>query len=127
MNQSNTTLQSSTSPLTAANKVSAWEDFILRHTHPGNLALHFVSMLMFYGSPVALLLTQNHYWCVPFFLSGLVGTGGHYLFRDGGVSVKESTSSPTVVFFVLIMFYKIARGTYFQEIAQAKQKQGPRQ
>ena len=106
----------------SAEKVSAWDLFVLRHTRPGNLVLHFISMLMFYGAPVALFFTHNLYWCVPFFLSGLVGTLGHYLFKDGGVSVRESTSSPTVVFFVLIMFYKIAQGKYLAEIDRARCK-----
>ncbi len=100
--------------------IPAWESFVLRHTKPGNLAVHFVSFLMFCGAPIAALLTWNPWWMIPFFASGLVGSLGHYLFNESNVSLNEATSDARVPFFVALIFYNIAKGTYAAEIAKAR-------
>ncbi len=102
--------------------LDAWDLFVLRHTKPGNLAVHFVSFLMFFGAPVLALLTWDPWWLLAFFLSGGVGAAGHYAFDDAGVSLREATSTPTVPFFVAIMFYKLARRTYWADVAAARTK-----
>ncbi len=107
--------------------VTAWDSFVLRHTKTGNLVVHFISALMFYVAPVIALITWNPWWTVPFFLSGGVGALGHYAFRDAGVSLKEATFTPTVPLFVMIMFYKLARGTYFDDVEAARAKISARQ
>lgn len=112
-----------TSILGVVTALTGWESFVLRHTRPGNLAVHFASMLLFFGSPLAALLLWSPWPLLGFAVSGAVGTAGHYLFHDGTVSVRESTSQPEVPYFVLVMFWKIARGTYGQEIAAARAKQ----
>lgn len=100
--------------------LTAWERFVLRHTKPGNLAIHFLSMLLFYGSPLVALIAWSPWPLVGFVISGAVGTAGHYLFRDGTVSVRESTSQPEVPYYVVVMFWKIARGEYAAEIERAR-------
>lgn len=102
--------------------LTAWERFVLRHTRPGNLAIHFVSMLLYFGSPLVALLLWSPWPLVGFVVSGVVGTSGHYLFRDGSVSVRESTARPEVPYYVVVMFWKIARGEYGREIAAARAK-----
>lgn len=105
-----------------AEPITAWDQFVLRHTKPGNLAVHFVSAVMFYGAPVAAVLTWDPWWLAAFALSGVVGAAGHYLFDDGGVSVREATFTPAVPFFVGIMFFKLASGTYADDLATARSK-----
>jgi hypothetical protein len=104
--------------------LTPWERFVLRHTHRGNLALHFVSMLMFFGAPVVALVLWSPWPLLAFMTSGLVGTAGHYLFRDGTVSARESTSQPEVPYYVLRMFWLLARGRYAHEVAAAQAKRG---
>jgi len=103
-------------------QMTAWDFFVLRHRRTGNLVFHFVSALLFFGSPIAALLLWNPWFLVGFSVSGVVGTSGHYLFRDGGVSLRESSAAPEVPYFVVVMFYKLARGSYRVDVAAAETK-----
>lgn len=71
---------------------------------------------MFYGGPIFALGTGHWWGWLAFFSSGAVGALSHALPGDGRVDVRESTSSPRVVFYVTVMFWHIARG---QDIAAA--------
>ncbi len=102
--------------------LTEWDRFVIRHRQPGNLAIHFVSFLFFFGSPIAALVFRSWWLLVPFFLSGLVGAAGHYIFDDGGVSVREATSSPQVVMFNVRMVYKVLSGSYGNDIRAALAK-----
>ncbi len=102
--------------------LTTWERFVLRHTQPGNLAVHFVSLLLFFGSPLVALIAWSPWPLLGFVFSGAVGTLGHVLFRDGAVSVRESTSQPEVPYYVVRMFWLLARGRYAGEIAAARAK-----
>lgn len=103
-------------------ELTPWDLFVLRHRNTANLWVHFVSFIIYYASPVVALLTRNPWWLVGLPISGYLGALGHYVFKDGGVDVKEATFSPRVVTYVTIMFYKIARGTYFAEVELALTK-----
>lgn len=102
--------------------LTPWDLFVLRHRHPGNLAVHFVSALMFFGTPIAAAATRNPWWLIGFFSSGMVGVFGHYAFKDSGVSLREATVATEVPYFVLVMFYKIARGSYRRDVDAALAK-----
>lgn len=104
-----------------ANRIlTPWELFVLRHRKPLNLWIHAVSFGMFYGGPVAALISRNPWWLVLFAASGSVGAFGHWVSGDGGVNVREATSSPLVVFYVTRMFWRMARGRYGADIAAAE-------
>lgn len=100
--------------------LSDWQSFVLRHTHPANFVFHFVSMLFFFVSPIVAIVTQNPNWLALFFVSGMVGTAGHFLFKDGKVSVKEATIRLQVPYFVLKMFSLLFSGKYSLEIKKAQ-------
>jgi hypothetical protein len=102
--------------------LTPWDLFVLRHRKPGNLVVHFVSALLFFGTPVAALVLMQPWLLEGFFSSGMVGAAGHYVFKDSGVSVREATVATEVPYFVLVMFYKIARGTYAADIERAMAK-----
>lgn len=108
--------------LTAPVPPDAWDLFVLRHSKRGNLVIHFVSFLVYYGALIGLAVTWNPWWIVGLFVSGAIGSSGHYLFDDGGVKLREATFSPQVVFFVTIMFWRLARGVYFDDIAAARER-----
>lgn len=99
--------------------LESWDLFVVRHQKPSNLAGHFISLLLFYGSPLLALLPSQPIWLVGFFISGGVGALSHHLTGDGKVKFQEATSSPRVVFYVTIMFAKIVRGTYQNDIDRA--------
>ncbi|MDF1665877.1 MAG: hypothetical protein P1V97_29240, partial [Planctomycetota bacterium] len=96
--------------------------FVLRHRKKGNLVIHFFSFLTYYASLFALIVTWHPAWILGLFLSGFIGTAGHYIFDDGRVKIKEATFDPMVVFYVTIMFYKIFRRSYSQDIESAEQR-----
>jgi hypothetical protein len=99
--------------------LESWDLFVVRHQKPSNLAGHFISFLLFYGSPLLALLTSQPMWLVGFFISGGVGALSHHFTGDGKVNLHEATSSPRVVFYVTILFAKLALGTYQNDIDRA--------
>lgn len=105
-----------------ATDLSNWDIFVLRHRKKGNLVVHFFSFLTYYGALFALLITWHPAWIIGLFVSGFIGTAGHYLFDDGRVKIKEATFDPMVVFYVTIMFYKIFRRSYSKDIEGAEQR-----
>ena len=102
--------------------LSTWDLFVLRHNKRLNLQIHFIAFLMFYGGPIVALVTWNPWWMVAYVLSGPLGAFAHYVSGDGGVNLREATSSPLVVFYVTIMFFKIARRTYAADVEAAKSR-----
>lgn len=98
-----------------------WDLFVLRHMNQKNVAVHLVSFLMFWFCPV-LAVTVTPWFFIGFFLSGLVGTAGHYFFKDGTVDAKEATSSVQVVLFSSKMAFLFITGKYGREIQYVTQK-----
>ena len=103
----------------APSEPTEWQAFVLRHQKAGNLLFHLVSSLWFFGGPIWTLATGQWYGLGLFMLSGGLGALGHYLFRDGGVSVREATFQLSVPYFVLKMFTQILLRQYKQTTAQA--------
>lgn len=101
-------------------RLSAWDFFVLRHRKPGNLLVHFVTFVIYWGSPVVAWWTWNPWWLLGLPLSGALAAPSHWLFDDGGVSVREATWDPAVPFYVTIMFWRMARGLYREDIARAE-------
>jgi hypothetical protein len=103
------------------NSLTDWDLFVLRHQSLPNVAVHFVSFLLFWLSPV-LGLFFSPWWWFGFFASGLVGTAGHYFFKDGTVDKKEATSSLQVVQFSSAMAFLFIIGRYPKAIVDSKMK-----
>jgi hypothetical protein len=59
---------------------------------------------------------------VGFFASGFMGALGHFLFKDGGVDFRESTSRWQVVYYSSCMIFLFLSGSYGYEKSLAKQK-----
>ena len=103
-------------------EATEWDRFVIRHRKPGNLAVHLVSFILFWGGPIAAWALWDARWLIAFFASGPVGALGHFVFRDGRVDLRETTSRPTVVFYVTRMFWRLLRGTYFDDVRAAEAK-----
>ena len=58
--------------LTAPVPPDAWDLFVLRHSKRGNLVIHFVSFLVYYGALIGLAVTWNPWWIVGLFVSGAI-------------------------------------------------------
>ncbi|MBI5201372.1 MAG: hypothetical protein HY925_07285 [Elusimicrobia bacterium] len=102
--------------------MSRWDYFVLRHQKPGNLAIHFVSMLCFYGGPVAALAARDARWLGFFFVSGLIGGFGPWYFEDGRVDFRELTSRPEVPHYVVVMFWLLSQGRWAEETRLARER-----
>ncbi|MEK6773529.1 MAG: hypothetical protein AABY64_06295 [Bdellovibrionota bacterium] len=98
-----------------------WDLFVLRHQNLKNVAVHTVSCAMFWLGPILAVLVHPINWLM-FFGSGLVGTAGHYFFKDGTVDAREATSSLQVVVFSTLMTFLFLRGQYQQEILRVQKK-----
>ena len=104
--------------------LSNWQKFILRHSHPLNLAFHFVSFLMFYSGLLLPIATGNLWWLAVFLFSGRVGAIGHWISGEGEITWTEGTIDIRVPFYVTLIFYRIARGTYFAEVNRLRANLG---
>jgi hypothetical protein len=98
-----------------------WDLFVLRHRNTANVAVHLVSFLLFWISPV-LAWAVSPFWLVGFFASGLVGTAGHYFFKDGTVDAREATSSLQVVHYSSVMAGLFVTGRWSREIRVTEAK-----
>lgn len=98
-----------------------WDLFVLRHQNKKNVAVHFVSFLCFWLSPI-LAIVINPWFIIGFFASGIIGTAGHYFFTDGTVDAKEATSSLQVVEFSSKMAFLFISGQYWGEINYVNEK-----
>jgi hypothetical protein len=114
----------------SAPPITAWELFVLRHRHPLNLRIHFVSMCMYLVGCAcffAVLLTEQRFswpWFALWCASGPMGAFGHWWTGDGRVSAREATHDPAVPFFVFRMFWHLARGSYAEEVRRAEEGAG---
>jgi hypothetical protein len=98
------------------NELTNWQRFILRHSDPLNLKFHFVSWLMFFSGLLLPVVTGNPWWLLAFFLSGSVGALGHRISGEGDFSLTEGTIDIRIPFYVTVMFYRIWKGIYFEEV-----------
>lgn len=102
--------------------LTPWDDFVLRHRHPTNLAFHFVSCALFWAGPVLAIALRNPWWLAATASSGMVGAAGHAVSGDSDVSVRETTSSPRVVYYSTRMICRVVLGTYKHDIARAVER-----
>ena len=80
-----------------------------------------MSAVLFFGSPIYGVVAHGGWlWFALFCLSGIIGTYAHYITRDGTVTVHEATSSPRVVFFNVIMWWRILTRRYAADVRAAR-------
>lgn len=103
-------------------RLEDWDLFVLRHRKTPNILFHIVSFSAFWLSLPLALAFREPLWLIGFFSSGLIGTAGHYLFKDGTVDGKEASSSPQVVYFSSSMVLMFLTGRYRREIAVAEDR-----
>ena len=102
--------------------LSPWQIFVLRHRHPLNIFIHFLSALMFYLGPAAAIYFWDWRWLILFFSSGAVGTFGHWVSKDSSVNLREATASIDAVRFSTKMAWLVVSGRYDGEVSSAERK-----
>ncbi len=101
-------------------RLPAWDFFVLRHRKPANLAVHFATFVLYCVSLAVAVAKWDYRWLLGCVAAGLIAAPAHWLFDDGGVNVHEATWDPRVPFFVAIMFWRMARGRYWEDVRQAE-------
>lgn len=102
--------------------LTSWDFFCLRHRKTPNLVVHFLTWILYLVSFYFILVHRQWTWFLGVFASGAIAAPSHYLFDDGGVNLREATWDPLVPFFVTIMFLRMARGLYFEDVEKALAK-----
>lgn len=113
--------RSKIAPRRHADALEDWDMFVMRHRDPRNIWMHVLSFGLFWISPV-LALMVSPWWWLGFLSSGLVGTAGHYVFKDGVVDFREATSRWQVVFYSSCMILLFLSGSYKEEIRISENK-----
>ena len=93
-----------------------WEIFVLKHRHPGNLALHGLSGCVFYGLPIAASVTGNPWWLCGLPLSSMIGVLGHALFEEGDIDLQDAVFSLRTLQCLNRMFWRMLTGHYHEDI-----------
>lgn len=101
-----------------------WDRFVIRHRHRGNLVVHAISAALYFGCPLLALGLWSPWPLAGFVVSGLVGASGHHLFGDGGVDRREASFAAEVPGYVLLVFWRILRGRYGEDVALAERRLG---
>lgn len=104
--------------------MTKWEFFVLRHRQPANLAVHFLCTCLYFGGLAALAVTRDWRCLLGPALSSLIGSPAHYLFDDGEVDPRhgEGIFTGYVPFFLLRVYFELARGTYFDEVERVEER-----
>ena len=98
-----------------------WDAFVVRHTHPLNVAFHALSAVTFVAAPALALAQREPLWLLVFFGSGLIAVAGHLLSGEAvdALTVRRATSSLEVVVHVGRMCVLLARGRWTDEVRRA--------
>ncbi|OUS32544.1 hypothetical protein A9Q99_00275 [Gammaproteobacteria bacterium 45_16_T64] len=96
-----------------------WARFVMRHRCSTNFFYHLLSVILFWIGPVLFFVTNNWYFWILFFISGLVGGIGHIVGTDPGIDKREATSSPTAALMATYMVFRVIVGKYPNDIEQA--------
>ena len=93
-----------------------WAIFVLKHRHPGNLALHGVSGCVFYGLPITAAATGNFWWLCGLPLSSTIGVLGHVLFERTPIDLQDAVFSLRTLKCLNRMFWRILTGRYHRDV-----------
>jgi hypothetical protein len=77
-------------------------------------------VIFFWGGPLLFIITQNWYFWIMFFVSGMIGSIGHLIGTDPGVNLREATSSPAAALMATYMVVRVILGKYQKDIIQAE-------
>lgn len=101
-------------------RLSDWQLFVLRHQKPLNLWIHLGSCLLFWGGIGSAFLFDEWLFLSFTAISGIVGTLGHIVSNDNGVSGKEAVYSLDAIRFSTKLSFLFVLGSYQKELSEAK-------
>lgn len=98
-----------------------WPVFLLKHQHPGNVALHCAGFLLMYLIPLAAICVNN--WLILLMpLSQITGLAGHFLFERSPVDTRDTVFSWRAFLSLHRMFFCVIAGRYWREVDSARRE-----
>lgn len=113
-------------PISANNRIfirESWWPFVRKHTHPGNLAIHWLSFMLFYGVPIFAVLKLDFRLLILWPLSSFVGFAGHLIFERQDISLSDTVYSSKTMRCINRMFLRMVLGKYKRDLSSIKRRQ----
>lgn len=99
-----------------------WEVFILKHQHPGNVALHCLAVVMMYAVAAWAIWTAEPLILLLMPVSQLTGVVGHALFERSHVDIRDALFSWRALFSLHRMFGLAVTGRYGKQVAWMRRR-----
>jgi N-acyl-D-aspartate/D-glutamate deacylase len=98
-----------------------WTVFLLKHQHPGNIAMHCIAFVLMYFIPAFALCANKPLLIVLLPLSQIVGLVGHWLFEPSPIDQRDTIFSWRAFASLHLMFLSVMVGRYGVDAARAKE------
>jgi N-acyl-D-aspartate/D-glutamate deacylase len=99
-----------------------WDVFVLKHQRLGNVALHVLGVILFYGLLALAAATRNAWWLLALPASQLVGLIGHAVFEQTPIDLQDAVFSMRASRCLNRMFFRIVTGRYGADIRERRQR-----
>ncbi len=99
-----------------------WEIFVLKHQHPGNLALHCIAVLMMYAIVLWAGVAGNPWLLLLVPLSQITGLAGHILFERSHVDIRDLVFSWRAMACLHRLFFELVAGRYGREVERVNRQ-----
>lgn len=105
----------------AVDSAEYWPVFLLKHQHPGNVALHVAGFVLMYVIPI-LAITKDIWLILLLPLSQALGLLGHWLFERSPIDQRDAVFSLRAFLSLHRMFLSVLCGRYRSEVARVRRQ-----
>ena len=91
----------------------------MKHQHGGNIALHVLGVVIFYGVAALALMSRKPVLLLLLPLSQMAGLMGHYFFERSHIDLQDAVFSARASRCLNKMFLRIITGKYGADIRRA--------
>jgi N-acyl-D-aspartate/D-glutamate deacylase len=99
-----------------------WDVFVLKHQHPGNIAMHMLGVIIFYGFLLIAAVSRDWRWLLALPLSQIVGLIGHFLFERTYIDGKDAIFSVRASRCLNRMFIRVLMGHYKEDLQNVRSR-----
>lgn len=99
-----------------------WEVFVLKHQHPGNIALHCLGFVMMYAVAAGAVIAAEPLILLLMPVSQLTGVAGHALFERSHIDTRDALFSWRALFCLHRMFGLVVSGRYGKQVASMRRR-----